>query len=353
MGSFYTVTSGAITASADINQYAAILNASTAGQVAVKNATIPFQGYLSSAPASDTTVFGGGVSGDTTNRVSDYIRGSDGYGGVRAGTGSALTAHLYAQSGGWKIDESLTVATNLTVNGASTLAGLAVSGSSSLDGGTITTDGSGHLTARSLKANAPMTLASGNQETGYCGGSWSNPTAGQNGGVGVNFKTTLTNTPTGITLTPDASGSQNIASTHVSNLATSGFNLFLIFSASGTQSFWHGTYTTQGNCLLAVDTVARTFDHHCDNPGCGHVARDVPFADLMVDSSMGAAPGALALSYACVACGAVEGFNSGLGSAAELDMTPQGSDPAYATTYGEQARFVRALQTALGYATAA
>ncbi len=129
MGSFYTVTSGNITASADINQYANILNGSVSGQVAVKNASSPLAAYLASAPSSDTTDAGAGVSGDAVHRVSLYIRGADGYGGVRGGTGSALTAHLYAQSGGWRIDESLTIGTNLTVQGSTTVASVSASGS--------------------------------------------------------------------------------------------------------------------------------------------------------------------------------------------------------------------------------
>lgn len=134
MGSFYAVTSGAVTASGDINQYQAVLNGSTAGQVQVKNATSPILAYLTSAPASDTTDLGASVEGDASIRAGLYIRGSDGYGGFRAGTGSALTAHLYAQSGGWVIPESLTVTTNLTVNGSTTVASLTASGSVSATG---------------------------------------------------------------------------------------------------------------------------------------------------------------------------------------------------------------------------
>ena len=86
---------------------------------------------LVSTPSSDTHVLSASIAGDTTPRGSFYIRNSDGYGGIEAGAGTSYAAHLYAQSGGWKTPESLTIA-----------------GSLSSDSGSLFTDGNGNLIAQ-------------------------------------------------------------------------------------------------------------------------------------------------------------------------------------------------------------
>ncbi|MGZ6281709.1 MAG: hypothetical protein ACXWQ5_00180 [Ktedonobacterales bacterium] len=137
MASFNLVTSGNPTLASDINQYANILNGSVAGTVtllAPNSTTTPLLALLPSAPAGDTSVMYTSVSGDATSRMTTYIRGSDGYGGITAGAGPTHTAHWYATSSGWKTDESIVVATNLTVNGSTSIAALTASGNASVGG---------------------------------------------------------------------------------------------------------------------------------------------------------------------------------------------------------------------------
>ncbi len=150
MSSFYDVVSGNPTLAADLNQLVDALNGTVASQITLLGSS--GNGYrtqnnvLPSLPASDSTITAMYVSGDGQVRYGVYLRHSDGYGGVLGGNGTSITAHLYAQSGGWKIDEGLTVAGALTVVGSSSFAGIAASGTSSLDGGNIVTDGAGNIT---------------------------------------------------------------------------------------------------------------------------------------------------------------------------------------------------------------
>lgn len=72
---------------------------------------------------SDLTGWGANVSGDTQQRIAFYLRHTDNYGGLLGGAGSSITAHLYAQSTGWRITEGLTIDGTLTLgttNGAVT-----------------------------------------------------------------------------------------------------------------------------------------------------------------------------------------------------------------------------------------
>lgn len=154
MGSFYTVSTGAVGAAADLNQYAGILNGTTAGAVsllATASTATPLFTYLPTAPAADQNVVQSSVTADTQPRVSSYVRGADGYGGLVAGAGSTPTAHWYAQSNGWKTGESVTIGGALTTQGNTTLAGIVSTGNLSLDSGYITSDGSGNVTAVSFK----------------------------------------------------------------------------------------------------------------------------------------------------------------------------------------------------------
>jgi hypothetical protein len=82
------------------------------------NTTNPLIMQLPSAPSSDQSAGSSQVSGDTIPRIEHYLRGADGYGGLRGGAGSSVKAHLYAQSFGWQIDESLSVLTTLYLGSA-------------------------------------------------------------------------------------------------------------------------------------------------------------------------------------------------------------------------------------------
>lgn len=193
-----------------------------------------------------------------------------------------------------------------------------------------------------LSASAPVTLTSGNQETGHCavGGV---PTSTNPFGGGVNFKTVMTNAPTSLTLA--VADSANIASTTADHIDKYGFTFQVNPTAANTYTKWSGTYTTVGNCLLALDATAQTFDHHCD--ACGHLSLATPFDALQLQP----APIGPALAFACPSCGASEHFNVALTSADELDTAPQGAG-AYQTTRGAQAALIRALMRALEMAVA-
>lgn len=126
MANFVDVVTGNATVATNVNQLVDALNGSVASQVTLlstNNSTTPLFLHLPSAPTSDLTVAQADVAGDGFARMSHYVRGADGYGGIRGGKGTSFTAHLYAQSGGWKIDEALTVvgavsAGSLAVTGA-------------------------------------------------------------------------------------------------------------------------------------------------------------------------------------------------------------------------------------------
>lgn len=206
----------------------------------------------------------------------------------------------------------------------------------------ITLNNNGNITA-----TAPMTLLAGNQETGFCGAQGTVSGGGQAVGVGVNFKTVLTNVPTSLTFT--VSGSNNFSSGPNSGFYTVyGCFMNATLAAAGN-GFWFGKYVTSGNCIRAVDLITQTFDHHCDH--CGNLRTGLPIhTDVVVMTDMGTEPGASMLAVSpCPACGSVENLNTNLSSAAELDTTPS-SDGS--TTYGEQAAFIRQIQGLLGLSLA-
>lgn len=139
MGAFTAVTTGNTTKSTDINQYANAFNATTgiSGGIVLgsSNAVTPWFSRLPSTPGSDQSVLGGGVTGDTSTRVALYLR-STGYGGLWAGSGTAVTANLYATSSGWTIPQSLTVSGTLTVAGTLSLASINTTGGATIGGAT-------------------------------------------------------------------------------------------------------------------------------------------------------------------------------------------------------------------------
>lgn len=103
----------------------------------------------------------------------------------------------------------------------------------------ISSDNAGNLSAAS-----PLTLISGNQETGYAGVRADSVTGGNSYGQGVNFKTTMTNTPSSITLTIITSGNSNTPT--ATNINKQGFFYQASSVASGNM-FSISTYTTVGN----------------------------------------------------------------------------------------------------------
>lgn len=56
---------------------------------------------LPSVPGSDQDALRAGIPGDSFPRIGFYVR-SDGFGGIRGGSGSVIGAVLYAQSGLWQ-----------------------------------------------------------------------------------------------------------------------------------------------------------------------------------------------------------------------------------------------------------
>ena len=191
-----------------------------------------------------------------------------------------------------------------------------------------------------LHASAPVTLAAGNQETGTAGFEFTAAAASVEGAYMPNFKTVMTRTPTSVTLT--VGFSSNFKGLSADSIGVYGFR-FVMQSVAAGLCQWIGIYTTVGNCLLAYDATARTFDHHCDH--CGAVQRGVALSTLAVQP--GPTPGRTGVSYVCPECGTSEHFNCALGAADEADTTPQGSG-AYVTTRGAQATLIRQLMSALG-----
>jgi hypothetical protein len=75
------------------------------------------------AGGNDIFFMAGLVNDDPTQtnyRVALYKRATDEYGGIQAGNNTSITAHLYAQAGGWKTDESLVVAGTLSADAGAT-----------------------------------------------------------------------------------------------------------------------------------------------------------------------------------------------------------------------------------------
>lgn len=158
MSSFYDVTTGNTILAADLNQFADKMNGTTAAGLIVSggaSAFVPFTGTITATPGSDQQMSWYAVSADTTARIGEYIRSSDGYGGIRGGVGSSYAANLYAQSSGWKTDQSLTIASALTVAGTTSLAGVTTSGNTTV-GGTLTVSGATTLAGFSATGNGSV-----------------------------------------------------------------------------------------------------------------------------------------------------------------------------------------------------
>lgn len=198
--------------------------------------------------------------------------------------------------------------------------------------------------AGALHATAPVQLATGSQETGAAGLEFTAAAASAEGAYMPNFKTVMTRTPTSVTLT--VSYSSNFTALAADTIGVNGYR-FVMKSVAAGLCQWIGSYTTVGNCLLAYDAVARTFDHHCDQ--CGALHQGVALDELVM--AVGPTPARSSLSYTCPECGTSEHFNCGLSAADEADDSPQGAG-AYATTRGAQAALIRSLMAALQMAVA-
>jgi hypothetical protein len=213
--------------------------------------------------------------------------------------------------------------------------------------GNLTAMDAGIASAVPLDGSASMTgslkLASGHQETGGVGTTATASGAGQSWGYVQNFFMQMTNVPSSITLA--SSSASNAGTPSINTITTRSFNFFFANVAAGL-TYWVGTYTTVGNCLLAVDAAAQTFEHHCD--GCNALNSAQPLASLLVDHTYPE----VALTYVCPHCGQSEHFTTTLTDADERDETPQG-EGEYATTRGAQATLIRALLGLLGQPVAA
>ena len=160
MGSFTAVVTGNTTLATDINQVINGLNGASNVQILVQhtNTNTPILAQLATAPGSDIGTNATKVSGDTKFRIAQYIRGSDGYGGIYAGTGTTTTANLYAYASGWKTDQSLYIAGAITVVGSATMAGVS----------TTSVSCSGTITATSFSGTATNASSlGGTSASGY------------------------------------------------------------------------------------------------------------------------------------------------------------------------------------------
>lgn len=202
-------------------------------------------------------------------------------------------------------------------------------------------DGSTPMTGQQTVV-APDKLASGVQETNGTGMQTFTPTASQFFAIYTRFRNQMTNTPTSITLNGDI-GVVNAINVVTTFLTRDGFLLQWECSTSG-QTTWLGHYTTVGNCLLAVDLGANTFDQHCEQ--CGNVHTGVSITALFAATNYGGIAGAQALSFTCPDCGANELYDARVTGADESDPTPQGAG-AFATTRGAQATMIRQLLSLL------
>ncbi len=191
----------------------------------------------------------------------------------------------------------------------------------------------------SVTLHQPPILASGYQETGRVG--FVIPATAANQWVGglTNFKTVMTNIPSSLTIT--GSASSNVPTPlNVTNIDINGFNVYANTSAASTTTYFIGSYTTVGNCLLAVHPAARAFDHHCD--ACQREHHGVAVTEMI----QAHAPFGWSLAYQCPDCGVPEHFHTEFCAADEANPAPQGHGD-YLTTAGAQAALIRQAMTLL------
>lgn len=170
-----------------------------------------------------------------------------------------------------------------------------------------------------LRANqkAAATQATGAPETGACGTSFQASAANQWGGGTCNFKTTMTNVPTSVTV-PSGSTlqSNNAQNPTVSSITAVGFHLKVQSIASGLVDYV-AYYKTNGNCWLDVDAAKGTFAHHCDEcEAQGRVAirRGLKLKRDLVVHQPGTEGGGVTgtLAVRCPGCGSIEHYTTTL-----------------------------------------
>lgn len=93
---------------------------------------------------------------------------------------------------------------------------------------------------------APLTLATGIQETGGCGVDYTAAAANGAMGVVVPFRCRMTNVPTSIILTPTSQTNVKAGTPTATSITQDSF-LFFVEAASAGTCAWIGTYTTVGN----------------------------------------------------------------------------------------------------------
>jgi hypothetical protein len=202
-------------------------------------------------------------------------------------------------------------------------------------------DASGNLTLR-----GDVKLAAGLQETDRFDLFAESSTFHSSFGFRQAFRRPMTNIPSNIQFSIDASIRIDGAATSVSRISETGFTLLVFSSATGHMNY-EGTYTTQGNCLLAVDEALRTFDHHCDgcerrereehgcNPGrpCARCRRraikrglsldrdlQLTGAGALNDSTIPVRVGNYGLCYVCPVCSTIEHYAPNLETVHESEV---------------------------------
>lgn len=169
--------------------------------------------------------------------------------------------------------------------------------------------------------------------------SFSGGVAGQNVGTAVEFPALGYQAPTSLTLSSIASS--NIGSLGVTDLTAVGGYIFGTVSANGA-GYARGTYRTNGNCLLHVDTAGGRFAHHCDV--CDHAHQDLALDAEAGHLVVSRAEHHIGLSVICPRCAGrtMEAFNTALTERDEDDDSGQNAHRA------QQARYIRALMAATG-----
>lgn len=151
---------------------------------------------------------------------------------------------------------------------------------------------------------------------------WGASPIGMAWGSAAAFASVLAAVPTSLTFT--ASTATNATGPVAANFSFWGCDVW-VTATLATSGNWVGYYTTNGNCLRDVDTLAQTARHHCD--ACGFLSDPLPVALLITRDVSGPA-----VSYraTCTNCGAVECFNPALTVADEQDPDPQRAAQAQA-----------------------
>lgn len=186
--------------------------------------------------------------------------------------------------------------------------------------------------------------------SGQCGvqgtATSTNPTLGH----GATFPILCAQVPSSIGFTAD-SGNNNAGTPAANHITSAGFYLSVPVNGTGGSYYCIGffQYTTNGNCIRAIDEAAKTFAWHCDGCDAVHAALEMENpAHLAHLKQPGGADGSHvqhALSIRCPGCGYVEALNMELSAADEEEEVAPG---VYHPQRAEQARLIRRLMRARG-----